>query len=348
MNTVKDIVCDFGSLYKAMNKCKKGVMWKDSVARYVNNGLASILKLCNSLEDDNYKIDDYYIFTIYEPKERRIASNKFKDRVFQRSLCDNYVYPGLTKSFIYDNAACQLKKGTDMTRDRLVRHMQRFFNKQGMNGFVLKIDIKKYFDSTPHTTAKQAVRKNIKDDWAYNQIEKIIDSYSTEASPGVGLGLGSQLNQLTQLTVPSDIDHYVKEKLRVKHYIRYMDDMILIHQDKEYLKICLREITVKFEKIGLKLNAKKTQIFPLKQGINFLGFKFKLTETGKIIRLLGKSNVKKRKRKIRKYKKLFDEGEMTREKADECYESWKAHAKKGNSYNLLKRMDEYYKKIWEE
>jgi hypothetical protein len=127
-----------------------------------------------------------------------------------------------------------------------------------------------------------------------------------------------------------------------------MDDMILIHQDKEYLKKCLWEISVKFKEIGLKLNAKKTQIFPLKQGINFLGFKFKLTETGKIIRLLSKNNVKKRKRKIRKHKKLFDKGEMTREKADECYESWKAHAEKGNSYNLLKRMDEYYKKVWEE
>jgi len=124
--------------------------------------------------------------------------------------------------------------------------------------------------------------------------------------------------------------------------------MILIHQDKEYLKKCLWEISVKFKEIGLKLNAKKTQIFPLKQGINFLGFKFKLTETGKIIRLLSKNNVKKRKRKIRKHKKLFDKGEMTREKADECYESWKAHAEKGNSYNLLKRMDEYYKKVWEE
>ena len=347
MDSVKNIVCDFNNLYRAMTKCRKGVMWKDSVARYSNNGLANILKLCNSLEDGSYEIDDYYEFTIYEPKEREIASNKFKDRVFQRSFCDNYLYPTLTKSFIYDNAACQIKKGTDMARDRLAHHMQEFFKKYGLCGFVLSMDIKKYFDSTPHTTAKKATRKNVKDGWAFEQVEKIIDSHSLEDNPGVGLGLGSQPNQLIQLTVPNDIDHYIKEKLQIKPYIRYMDDMILIHHDKEYLKECLEEIRIKFEKIGLKLNTKKTQIIPLRQGINFLGFKFKLTKTGKIIKILSKKNVKKRKRKIRKHKKLVDEGKMTREKADSCYESWKAHAEKGNSYSLIQRMDIYYKKVME-
>ena len=79
-----------------------------------------------------------------------------------------------------------------------------------------------------------------------------------------------------------------------------------------------------------------------------VGFKFRLTNTGKVLRVLNKENIRKRKRKLRKFKKLVDEGKMTREKADECYRSWKAHAKKGNSYNLLKRMDKYYKNLWKE
>lgn len=98
----------------------------------------------------------------------------------------------------------------------------------------------------------------------------------------------------------------------------------------------------------LEVQTKAIELAQLKQGINFLGFKFKLTETGKVLRLLSKENIKKRKRKLRKLKKLVDESKMTREKADECYESWKAHAKKGNSYKLLQRMDEYYKNLWEE
>ena len=90
-----------------MKKCKKGVMWKDSVSRYYNNGLVSILKLANSLEDNSYKIDKYYEFTIYEPKRREIVSTRFKDRIFQRSLTDNYLYNKITNRFIYDNGACQ-------------------------------------------------------------------------------------------------------------------------------------------------------------------------------------------------------------------------------------------------
>lgn len=348
MEGIKNEVCSFGSLYKAMTKCRRGVMWKDSVARYSNNGLTSTLKLYNNLKDDAYTIDDYHRFIIYEPKEREIVSTKLKDRVFQRSLCDTYLYDAITKSFIHDNCACQVNKGTTFAMDRLNCHMQRHFRKHGLDGYVLKCDIKNYFGSTPHATVKKVIRKSVADDWVYDHVKRIVDSFSTADVPGVGLGLGSQVTQLIQLAVLDRVDHYIKEELKVKRYIRYMDDFILIHHDKEYLKECMAKINAKVEELGLKLHPKKTQIFPLKQGINFLGFKFRLTSTGKVVRLLSKENVKKRKNKLRKFKKLVDDGRMTKAKADECYRSWKAHAKKGNSYKLLKRMDTYYKNLWKE
>lgn len=331
-----------------MKKCKKGVMWKDSVSRYYNNGLVSILKLANSLEDNSYKIDKYYEFTIYEPKRREIVSTRFKDRIFQRSLTDNYLYNKITNRFIYDNGACQIDKGTDYSMDRLNCHMQRYFRQHGLDGYVLKVDMKDYFGSTSHDVAKTALRYSVEDEWVLSHTDKIINSFNQGENPNIGMGLGSQITQLIQLAVLDKLDHYIKEELKIKYFVRYMDDLVLIHNDKEYLKKCLYEITINIESLGLKLNAKKTQIFPLKQGINFLGFKFKLTDTGKVIRLLLKENIKIRKRKLRKYKSLVDEGKMTREKADECYKAWKAHANKGNSYNLLKRMDEYYANLWKE
>ncbi|NMB42413.1 MAG: RNA-directed DNA polymerase [Firmicutes bacterium] len=345
---IKDVICDFDNLHKAMMKCRKGVMWKDSVARHVNNGLASILKLQNDLESGKYKIDDYYRFTIHEPKEREIVSNRFKDRVFQRSMVDNYLYEAITKGFIYDNCACQVGKGTDFARNRLKCHMQRFFRKYGLDGYVLKCDIKNYFGSTSHKKSLSFLKRYVDDPWVYAHLEAIFDSYSDKDNPGVGFGLGSQINQLTQLLFLSELDHNIKEKLRVKQYARYMDDFPLIHHDKAHLKHCREEIEGYLNSLGLKLNEKKTQMFPLKQGIDYLGFKFKLTDTGKVLMLLSKENVKKRKRKLRGHKKLVDEGRMTREKADQCYESWKAHAAKGNSYNLIKRMDAYYASLWEE
>lgn len=331
-----------------MKKCKKGVTWKDSVSRYYNNGLVNILKLTNSLEDNSYKIDKYYVFTIHEPKQREIVSTNFKDRVFQRSLTDNFLYDVVTNSFVYDNGACQIGKGTDNAMDRLNCHMQRYFRKHGTDGFVNKVDMKDYFGSTSHKVAKETLRYSISDEWVLSHTDKIIESFNQGENPEVGMGLGSQITQLTQLAVLGKLDHYIKEELGIKYYIRYMDDLVLIHHDKDYLKECLDKITVNVESLGLKLNAKKTQIFPLKQGINFLGFKFKLTETGKVIRLLLKENIKIRKRKLRKHRDLVNKGKMTREKADKCYESWKAHAKKGNSYKLLERMDEYYKNLWKE
>lgn len=331
-----------------MKKCKKGVTWKDSVSRYYNNGLVNILKLTNSLEDNSYKIDKYYEFVIHEPKRREIVSTKFKDRVFQRSLTDNYLYDEITNSFIYDNGACQIDKGTDYAMDRLNCHMQRHFRKHGLDGFVLKVDMKDYFGSTSHDVAKTTLRYNVFDEWVLSHTDKIIESFNQGENSDVGMGLGSQITQLTQLAVLDKLDHYIKEDLGIKCYIRYMDDLVLIHHDKDYLKECLVKITTNIEALGLRLNAKKTQMFPLKQGINFLGFKFKLTETGKVIRLLLKENIKIRKRKLRKYRTLVEEGKMTREKADECYASWKAHANKGNSYKLLERMDEYYANLWKE
>lgn len=348
MDKTKEEICSFNSLYKAMHKCKNNVMWKDSVAGYVKNGLINCYKLRQQLLNDTYKIDKYSIFTIHEPKTRDIVSTRMKDRVFQRSLTDNYLYERVTKPFIHDNCACQIGKGTKFARDRLKCHMQRYYRKNGMDGYVLKCDMSNYFGSTPHEVAKKASLKNIDNEWVAKHVEEIIDSFNQGEDPNVGMGLGSQVTQLTQLAVLDEMDHMIKEKLRIKQYIRYMDDFILMHHDKEYLKYCLREIDKDITKLGLKLNTKKTQIFPLKQGIKFLGFDFCLKNTGKVIMRLNKKNVTHEKRKLKRMKKLVNEGIMTREHVDECYTSWKAHAAQGNTYNLLKKMDTFYNNLWKE
>ena len=112
---VKDIVCDFDNLYNALLKCKRNVLWKDSIAGYYKNALANCYKLRQQLLNDTYTIDTYTKFTVYEPKERAIVSTRIKDRVFQRSLCDNYLYHEMTKSFIYDKFNHQYHQMLKMT-----------------------------------------------------------------------------------------------------------------------------------------------------------------------------------------------------------------------------------------
>lgn len=252
-------------------------------------------------------------------------------------------------------------RGTEFARSRLVRHIQKFYRKHGRNGYVLKCDITNFFGSTPHRVVKEKMRKLCDDDWAYSEVCRIIDSFSTEENPGVGMGLGSQTTQLCQLAVLNDIDHGIKEQKRIKHYVRYMDDLILIHESKSVLKDCMHYIQDELEKMDLKLSEKKTQIFPITQSIHFLGYSFRLTETGKIVKKVLPAKVSHERRKLKRMKRLVDEGKLTRDKIDKCFESWLAHAtanpsayRKGtpflnrtDDYYIIENMKRFYKSLWE-
>ena len=127
-----------------------------------------------------------------------------------------------------------------------------------------------------------------------------------------------------------------------------MDDFILIHEDYEYLIECQVRIAQMLQGLECKFNTKKTGITRLSDGILFLGFRYSVTATGKVIMTLNPANIKHERKKLRKLVNLAKKGERTREKVDECYNSWKNHASKGNSKKLLRRMDEYYQNLWKE
>ena len=339
MENVKETVCSYENLYKAMLKCRRNVMWKDSVAGYIKNGLVNISKLRESLINGTYDIDKYTVFYIHEPKERRIVSTRIKDRVFQRSLCDNYLTQQVSKSFVYDNCACQEGKGTDFARNRLKCHLQRFHRKSS-EGYALKCDIHDYFGSTRHDVAIAAMTKRIDDEWALAEVRRIIESFDE------GIGLGSQVSQLIELAVLDDLDHYIKERLQIRHYVRYMDDFVLIHESKTHLEYCRREIERKLTELGLELNAKKTQIFPLTQPIKFLGFSFRLTDTGRVVMRLLPDKLKHERRKLRRQVERAKRGLMTKEEVDACLISWIAHAQHGDTYRLIQQMINFYERLW--
>lgn len=357
---IRETICDFKNLYNALQICKRNTQWKDSVAGHLNNSLINIYKLKERLDNDKYKISPYSEFIIYEPKERHIQSTRIADRVFQRSLCDNYVSKEITKGFIYDNCACLKGKGTEFARRRLKRHLQVHFRKYGLTGGVLKCDLKNYFGSTLHSVAKEAIEKRVANKWVVGELFRIVDSFG-HGEP-IGIGLGSQVSQLIQLAVMDDIDHYIKEKLHIKTYVRYMDDFILIHPDKEYLKECKKKIREMVEAIGLTLNKKKSQVNDITQPIHFLGFSYKLTATGKVVVRVLPAKISHERRKLKKQVERVKAGIMTKEQVDDCYKSFKAHVSgrrygknrrkrrpvmRRNTHNAILKMDKFYKKLWE-
>ena len=289
-----DDVISFDSLYKGLKKSCSNVRWKDSVVGYEYNRLKNTYKLKQDLLSGKYKIDRYQYFVIHEPKRREIIATRLKDRQFQRSLCDNELYEQITKSFITDNCACLRGRGVDYTLNRLTAHLRRYYNAHNTEGWVLKCDIHHYFESIRHDVAKAAIAKRVHDERTRERVYEIIDSFGEQ-----GLGLGSQVSQLIALAVLDNLDHFIKERLRIKHYIRYMDDFVLIHHDKEYLRYCRAEIERVLAGIGLKLN-KKTALYPLRQGVKLLNWRFIITDSGAIIRKMNKKKQSKQRQKLKK------------------------------------------------
>ena len=171
-------------------------------------------------------------------------------------------------------------------------------------------------------------------------VDLIIDS--TEGN--VGIPIGNQTSQLFALLYLDGLDHFVKEKLGIKYYGRYMDDFFLIHHDKAYLQECRKQIETFVQARGLSLNA-KTNIFPLKHGVDFLGFHTYLTESGAVIRKVRRRSKNNMKRKLKKLAALHAAGRIDAKTVEQSYQSWRGHAEKGNSYHLIRRTDHYYNSL---
>lgn len=328
-------IVSFGNLYRGLQECKRGVMWKEGVASYSANALKNTYLLKQDLINGKYRIKPYQYFTVTDPKRREVMATSIRDRQFQRSLCDSYLYDAITRSFVRDNFACQVGKGMDDALDRMEAHLHKYYREHGSNnGWVLKCDIKKYFASTSHDVAKAAVRKCVRDKNSVAAVEQIIDSFGE-----TGIGLGSQVSQLIELLVLDDLDHHIKETLRIKHYVRYMDDFMLIHDDKAYLQRCWEKIEKYLAELGLTLNH-KTCIFPLEQGITFLKWRFYLTDTGKVVRKLSKKSIVKERRKLRRMKHLVDGGKRAVADVASSFMSWAASAERERAErNTKKRRD---------
>lgn len=180
------------------------------------------------------------------------------------------------------------------------------------------------------------INKFIKDRDVLWLLDMIIDS-----TEGPGIPIGNHTSQWFAVLYLSGMDHMIKERLGIKMYGRYMDDFYLIHPDKDYLRYCLEEIKKYLVPLGLELN-QKTAIFPLTQGIDFLGFRTYLTDTGKVVRKVRRESKNRIRRKLKKYRHLLDEGRIDFETILQSYSSWTGHAEHGNSYHLIRKTDDLF------
>lgn len=327
INKIKDV---YDGIYK--NTCHKA-----KLVRFELTKTSNIVKIYNTLKNKHYNHLKYNIFIIKEPKYRIIMSELMYDKIVNHLISKYVLIPTLSKKLIEQNVATRTGKGSKEG----IRYMKKYINsiKENYdNIYILKCDISKYFYNIDHEILisklshenfdKDILRvlTNIISSTNNDYINDLIDSsISREVShledmniydlelrkkqlyslpryrKGKGLPIGNETSQLLAIYYLNELDHYIKEQLHIKYYIRYMDDFILIHHDKKYLKKCLNLINKKLSYLKLSLN-KKTQIYNLKSGVTFLGYKF-ILKNKKLVILLNNQTRKKIKRKLRKARK---------------------------------------------
>ena len=341
-------IFSFEALYRAHLHGRVSKRTKKPVVRFELNMAEHIYELYSKLQNGTYKLSKYHAFIVYEPKKRQIQTLWYADRVVQHVLCDDVLSPYFSKRAILDNCVCQKGKGSHFALARFEKMLHNFISRHGPNGYFLKCDILKYFPSIPHAQLKNTICSQILDPKLRDYVAYVIDSYHTApdylnrynlASFGEGdktergIPIGNQSSQIFGMYYLDPVDRLAKEKLHLKVYSRYMDDFVAVHEDKEYLKQALREIEKCIEQLGLTLNS-KTQIFPLKNGVTYLGFRYYVTPTGKVVKTVKKHTKRRFRWRAKLVKKAFIEGYIGKERVEATLSALHGHMCHGSNTKL--------------
>ncbi len=291
----------------------------------------NICNILKKLKNGTYKMGKYTTFTIYEPKQRVVKSLPYTDRIVQQWYIYEFIKPYVMKRFISDTYACLDNKGTHAAVKRVKKYMQLMKRKYD-DYYVLKCDVKNFFNSIDKDILYSIMKKIIKDKKLLDLTYKFI--YDGEEH---GIPIGNYTSQYFANIYLDILDHYVKEKLKIEYYVRYMDDFIILVPDKFQANYLMNKIQ-KFliERLNLNLNS-KSKYYPNNMGVNFCGYR--IYETHLLLRTRFKKNIKK---KVYIWNKLNNENKLDSDKMIAEWNSFKAHADHANSHNFKMKI---YNKI---
>ena len=362
-----DSVITFENYNKALKACKHGVMWKASPQKYCYTPISNMYETLQIVSQGVIpELTNVNPITLYERgKERTIIPIAFNDRITQRVICDNSLIPLVRPTLINDNGASTKNKGVSFTRDRLDKFMRKMVNEYGEDFYILIFDFKSFFNSIPHQTCYDALMKLYDDPQIVDLIMQVVKSYmrpnlekiedaeirkreldKLENNQQRGICLGSEISQILALLVPNAVDHYIKDTCGIKYYIRYMDDGVLLHHDKEVLHQVYNGAKEVCDRLGLKFNDKKTHIVKASKGFTFLKIQYRVSGR-KVIKTLSRSSITRMRRKLKKYRKLVDNGEMSLDDVYNSLQSWIGHAKIAKSYHTVKSMLKLYDELFD-
>jgi len=340
---------------RSIRKCKNGVSRKAGPMHWYLHSLTKAERQQRMVREGHYHLQPGSTVQIYRPKRREATAPHFQDRVWQRSMCDAGVYADLTRGLCYDNAACQRGKGTDQAIRRTIHFLQRIYRTTGSaEGWGVHLDVRKYFPSTPHQALKDRDRLVITEPLFLPYLDEIIDSQADPREPeevaadpfgARGTGLGSQINQLHQVSLLSPVDHELKTFCQYSQ--RYMDDFQVLDPNKA---VCLRaEETVRRMLAERGLTAvNKAGVFRLSKGFWFLRHFFLLTDTGKVILRLHPDTLRHERAALLGLKRALDRGETDMDAVRRHYQSFIAQAEYSSGDGAIRDMDRFYTQTFRE
>lgn len=373
VNNIYHKICDIDNIMKFEHIISVNTSNKKKVEKFQEHYVENIYKIRDILMSKNYIPGEYNIFFIHEPKLRLIMSNNIQDKIINHLVAYYLLVEVFDKTFIDTTVATRVGKGTHLGlfyTKKFINDMKRLY---GNDFYYLKFDISKYFYNIDHDIIKKIIRNKIKDKDAINIIDRIIDSTDDDyinkrieklklkeiekinnsslpdkeklirieevnkiplCQKGKSAPIGSMCSQIIAVMYLDKLNHFIKEKLHIKRYVLYMDDGILFSHDKEYLKYCKEEIIKFLYNYKLSINEKKTRVDSIRNGIDFLGFKFYM-KNNKIVLKVRNDTKKRFRRKMKKVNQLYLDNLIDYTEYKMVIDSYTGHLSYGNCNNLI-------------
>lgn len=325
MHKTYDDLISIGNIFQAWIEFQKGKKKRADLQifeRYFEDNLFALQK---ALQNKTYRHGNYQSFYIQDPKKRHIHKAKVSDRVIHHLLY-KYLYDLFDNHFIYDSYSCRLNKGTHKAVNRLVKFTRIISRNYTKPCWALHCDIKKFFVSVDHKTLIDLLERRIEDKNILWLLAQIINSFSSDDREHKGIPLGNLTSQIFANIYLNELDQFVKQDLRLKYYIRYADDFVLLSASKSKLEDYVNTIE-KFLKENLKmeLHPKKIIFRRLDWGIDFLGYV-----------VLSYYVLPRTKTKKRLFKKL--KNKISKDNFNESLQSYLGYLSHANSYKLRQKL----------
>ena len=358
MHGIKMYEVNISDLLKIYEKeiCKN-IKNKKKLINFEVNKIQNINDIKYMLENKDIGHETYNIFLIYEPKCRLVMSLSVKDKIINHYITRYILETKLTKYLDFRNVATRKNMGTDYGIKLLLKYLKKLKNS---NFYILKIDISKYFYSIDHDVLKKLLIDKL-DSYEFSLLEKIIDSTNTKYINEIiiklkeknnidiplyhyknGLPIGNMTSQFLSIFYLYKLDHFIVHDLKLKNYVRYMDDFIIIEKDLQKLKNAKNIIINKLEnEYKLQVNKNKTKITNCKVGFSFLGYTYKIINKKSVVKIK-KECINKIKKKIKKTKHLLKNKKIDYYKAFCIIMNYSNTHKFCNNNRIIKIINRYF------